>query len=294
MSVVFQHILLDLLDEPELASRVIIDTARLEELAESVKLKGVLEPLLVKEVTASAATSGGDGVQPVPSGASTSPLRYRVMAGHRRLLAARMAFLKTVPCLVYPADYEDEDMVMLEENMHREDVTAAEQGYWILTLVEKKGYSMPKLQQIFRRSEAWINERVDLVQTSAEISAAVCERKITFAVAKQLLRVKDEKHRLYYLGEAITHEHSAATISYMVDQYKAGVERAETFARPPGPGSEAGMPAHIETGPHCVLCGTRDASQNMVQVLAHYYHLNPIKKLLRDQGISWFEQPREV
>jgi len=284
---------LELVDEPELASRVLIDTARLEELAESIKLKGVLEPLLVKEVVAHTATPAGDGEGSADAAGTPSPLRYRVMAGHRRLLAARMAFLKTVPCLVYPSDYDDEDMVMLEENMHREDVTAAEQGYWILTLVEKKHYSMPQLQQIFRRSAAWIDERVELVRTDAEVSAAVCERKITFAVARQLLRVKEEDHRKFYLAEAVRLELSAASMQYMVDTYKRDKERQDTFAPARPPASEAGMPAGLETGPHCVLCGTRDASQNMVQVLAHYYHLNPVKKLLRDAGVEWYEQPRE-
>jgi len=293
MSRELRELPLELVDEPELASRVLIDTARLEELAESIKLKGVLEPLLVKEVVAQEATPEGDGEGSADAAGSPSLLRYRVMAGHRRLLAARMAFLKTVPCLVYPADYDDEDMVMLEENMHREDVTAAEQGYWILTLVEKKKYSMPQLQQIFRRSAAWIDERVELVRTDAEVSAAVCERKITFAVARQLLRVKEEDHRKFYLAEAVRLELSAASMQYMVDTYKRDKERQDTFAPARPPASEAGMPAGLETGPHCVLCGTRDASQNMVQVLAHYYHLNPVKKLLRDAGVEWYEQPRE-
>src|SRR5713226_8995681 len=288
-----REIPIELLDEPELASRVIIDQARLDELAESIKLKGVLEPLLVKAV--------GTPFPPLVRLDCESEMdcylrtggRFRVMAGHRRLLACRIAFVKTAPCLVYPADYDEEDMVMLEENMHREDVTAAEQGYWILTLVEKKKLSMPQLMQMFRRSEAWINERVDLVRTDAEISAAVCERKITFAVARQLLRVKEEDHRKFYLAEAIRLELSASSMQYMVDTDKRDKERQDTFAPARPPASEAGMPAGIETGPHCVLCGTRDASQNMVQVLAHYYHLNPIKKLLRDAGVEWYEQPRE-
>jgi len=284
---------IELLDEPEVASRVLIDSQRLEELAESIKLNGVLEPLLVIEVVCSSLTTEGDALQPGHGGEPPSPSRYRVMAGHRRLLAARMAYSKTVPCLVYPATYEDAEMVMLVENMHREDVTAAEQGYWILTLVEKKKYSMPQLCQIFRRSEAWINERVDLVQTDAEVSAAVCERKITFAVAKQLLRVKGEDHRRYYLGEAIRLELSAASMQYMVDNHKRDTERGETF--PPARAAHVNpdLPRPEDYGPHCVLCGTRDAAGNMVQVLAHYYHLNPIKKHLRDEGIDWFDQPRE-
>jgi ParB family chromosome partitioning protein len=287
-----REIPIELLDEPELASRVLIDHERLEELAESIKLKGVLEPLLVKEVPAPVEAGNGGGwgmadVTPAPP-----PPRFRVMAGHRRLLACRLAFVKTAPCLVYPADYDDEDMVMLEENMHREDVTAAEQGYWILSLVEKKKLSMPQLCQVFRRSEAWIDERVNLVRTDAEVSAAVCERKITFAVARQLLRVKEEDHRKFYLAEAIRLELSAASMQFMVDNYKRDAERQKTFEGTRPAHVDPGLPAREEFGPHCVLCGTRDATQNMVQVLAHYYHLNPIKKLLRDAGVEWYDAPK--
>ncbi len=287
-----REIPIELLDEPELASRVLIDHARLDELAESIKLKGVLEPLLVKEVPSVAGTAEGDGSRQAVSLDAPPPLRYRVMAGHRRLLACRLAFVKTAPCLVYPADYDDEDMVMLEENMHREDVTAAEQGYWILTLVEKKKLTMPQLCQVFRRSEAWVNERVELVRTDAEVSAAVCERKITFAVARQLLRVKEEDHRKFYLAEAIRLELSASSMQFMVDNYKRDKERGETFAGTRPAHVDPGLPAREEFGPHCVLCGTRDATQNMVQVLAHYYHLNPIKKLLRDAGVEWYDAPK--
>ena len=292
MSVYVEHYPLELVDEPTLASRVIMDVPALEELAESVKTKGVLEPLLV------VLTPADGQVLPYPEKPSTYEVyqhdkgRVRVMAGHRRLLAARMAYLADVPCLVHAPGEKDEDMVMLEENMCRQDVTAAEQGYWILSVVEQRGYSMPQLMKIFRRSEAWINERVELVRTDAEVSAAVAERRITFAVAKQIMRVKDEEHRKFYLREAIRLDLSAASLSYMVDNYKRDQERQTTFKPAAGPGSELGAPASEPSGPHCVLCGLRDASQNMVQVLAHYYHLNPIKKLLRDAGVEWYESPR--
>src|SRR5260370_29210241 len=120
-----REIPIELIDEPLFQSRVVMDPVQLEELAESVKLKGVLEPLLVIELPATSDAGPGDG-EPQPGRLnSTSPPHYRVMAGHRRLLSGRMAHLKTLPCMVHAADYQDEDMVMLEDNMHREDVTAA-------------------------------------------------------------------------------------------------------------------------------------------------------------------------
>src|SRR5258708_13207603 len=106
---------------------------------------------------------------------------------------------------------------------------------------------MPQLQQIFRRSAAWIDERVELVRTDAEVSAAVCERKITFAVARQLLRVREEDHRRFYLAEAVRLELSAASMQYMIDNYKRDQERGKTFASVPTPGSQPAMPPAVET-----------------------------------------------
>jgi ParB/RepB/Spo0J family partition protein len=262
---------IELLDEPELASRALLDQKALEELAESVKTKGVLEPLLVL---------AKDG-------------RFEIMAGHRRYKAAQLAYLKEVPCLVHAAGEIDPEMVMLEENLCREDVTAAEQGWWILQLVEKKGYTMDQLVQRFRRSEDWINERVRLVQTDGVLARAVAERQISMSIAKELLRVTDEKARHYFLSQSITHGANTRTVNFWVDQWKRDQER-QTALGPAGepqrstPALEA--PASL---PHCVFCGLRDAPENLIQVMAHFYHWRDHKRMLRDNGVEVFDTPRE-
>ncbi len=267
----FEFIRLDLLDEPELVSRALFDVTALEELADSVKTKGILEPLLVLEK---------DG-------------RFEIMAGHRRYKAAQMAYLQTVPCLVHKPGEIDPEMVMLEENLCREDVTAAEQGWWILQLVEKKGYTMDQLRTRFRRSEDWINERVRLVQTDAVVARAVAEREIGMSIAKELLRVTEEKSRHYFLQQAITHGANAKTVNFWVDQWKRDQERQTSLGATVNQGTPTTPLAAPDNTPHCILCGMRDAPQNLVQVLVHFYHWNPVKKFLRDSGVELFEAPKE-
>ncbi len=267
----YQVLPIERLDEPELVSRAVLDVTALEELAESVKTKGILEPLLVLEK---------DG-------------RYEIMAGHRRYKAAQMAYLQTVPCLVHKPGEIDPEMVMLEENLCREDVTAAEQGWWILQLVERKGYTMDQLRARFRRSEDWINERVRLVQTDAVVARAVAEREITMSVAKELLRVTEEKARHYFLQQSITHGANTRTVNFWVDNWKRDQERQTSLTAGPSCSSGPLVTAAPDNTPHCIFCGLRDAPQNMVQILVHFYHWNPVKKFLRDSGMELFEAPKE-
>ncbi len=267
----YEMVPLDLVDVPELPSRALLDQTALDELAEDIKLKGVKVPVHLI----------------VESG------RYRVAAGHRRTLASRLAYRTDIPALVYEPGEEDGDDLMLTENMFREEVTAAEQGWWILQLVEKKGCTMEQLCRLFKRSEDWVNERVRLVQTDAVVARAVAERQISMSIAKELLRVTEEKARHYFLDQAITHGANTRTVNFWVDQWKRDQERQASLGAQPESVQPAPALAAPDNTPHCILCGLRDAPQNMVQILVHFYHWNPIKKMLRDAGVEIFETPRE-
>ena len=267
----FERVPLHLVDDPAIPSRAVFDQVKLEELAESVKLHGVIEPVLLERA--------GE--------------RFRVIAGHRRTIASRMAYLDALPAMVYEPGEYDADALMLEENMCRDDVTPAEQGWFILRLAEEKGYSMEQLMRKFKRSENWINERVELVRFDADVAAAVAERKIVFGIAKELMRCKDDKARGYFLSQAITHGVNIRTVSFWIDQWKQNQDAAAALATPQPAGPVQPVVPTVDNTPHCALCGCRDAAQNMIQVLVHYYHWNPVKKFLRDNGIEVFEAPRE-
>ncbi len=267
----YEMVPLDLVDVPELPSRALLDQPALDELAEDIKLKGVKVPVHLI----------------VESG------RYRVVAGHRRTLASRLAYRTDIPALVYEPGEEDGDDLMLTENMFREEVTAAEQGWWILQLVEKKGCTMEQLCRLFKRSEDWVNERVRLVQTDAVVARAVADRQISMSIAKELLRVTEEKSRHYFLQQTITHGANTKTVNFWVDNWKRDQERQMSLAVAGHDGSTPPAPAAPDNTPHCILCGMRDAPQNLVQVLVHFYHWNPVKKFLRDSGVELFEAPKE-
>ncbi len=258
----YKIIPIEVIDEPELPVRTQMDEQALEELAADIKLNGIIEPLVVSLV---------DG-------------RYSIWAGHRRYLAARKAYLEELPCMVYAAGELPREAVMLSENICREDLTAAEQGWFILELVEKLKLSMDDLTRRLRRSENWINERVDLVQKDAQVAQAVAQRFISHAVAKELLRCPDEKHRQYLMKLAIDHGCTARTVAYQVGQFKQQ-QQAVLAGSGPAPAPAPGFQAPDLT-PHCVLCGMKDSPENLVQKNVHWYHWDPIKKFLREASIE--------
>ncbi len=280
----YREIPIELIDEPELPARSQMDTHQLDELADSIKKHGVLEPLLVVMLHTDALgiTPPGDGVNMelfIKAGG-----RFEVAAGHRRYLAARMAALTVLPCMVYQPGEIRAEAVKLEENICREDLTAAEQGWFILELVEKHGVSLDELCRRLRRSEAWVQERVDLVEKDAEIAKAVAHKQVNFSVAKELLKCPDEQHRRYLLSLAVEHGSTARTIQFQVAQWKAAqAPPLPVAAAASAVGTSEPPPVLVE---HCIFCGLADDPQNLIQKRMHFYHWRPIKKYLEDNGIE--------
>jgi ParB family chromosome partitioning protein len=258
----FRNIPTAQIDEPPIPVRAAMDQRALEELAEDIKLNGVIEPIIVTPV---------DG-------------RYEIWAGHRRFLASRMAYLEEIPAIIRTRDELPSEAVMLSENLCREDLTPAEVGWFVLELVDRYQLSLEDLCRRVRRSAEWIQERVDLVQKDAEVAKASAERKIVFAVAKELLRCPDEAHRRYLLELAIQHGCTARTIRYQVDQFKQAQQASITAPPPPTALPDTTPPPDIR--PQCVACGLRDNEANMVMKAWHWHEWNAFKKFLRDSGFD--------
>jgi ParB/RepB/Spo0J family partition protein len=106
----------------------------LTELAESIKANGVLQPLIVSEAK--------DG--------------YRIVAGHRRAMAASIAGLKDVPCVVRPV--KNIEVAHLVENVQREDLSAAESGQAVYNVLKAKKLKAKDLAKQLGKSEAWISK----------------------------------------------------------------------------------------------------------------------------------------
>ena len=189
---------------------------RIEELAESIRVQGVLQPLLVKP--------DGDG------------RRYRVIAGERRLRAAHLAGLTEVPVRILNLTDEEARVVALLENLQREDLNPYEETLGVLDLLseelgktreevvgllrrmrkEKRGEAgqnvlaspeAQRVEEVFKALgrmtwESFVQARLPLLGLPEDLRAALEEGALPYTAALELKKVKDLEARARLLEEA--------------------------------------------------------------------------------------------
>ncbi len=251
-----------LLNEPPDPLRASMDEPALADLATSIRKHGLLQPLLV-----------------VPDGD-----RYEIVDGHRRFIASGMAGLTAVPCRVFENAEDAKFEIMLDATQLHEKATPAEEGLLFLELCEKREWSIAQVCQRFRRSEQYVNERVDLVRIDPDICQAVAQAEITFAVAKELLKCSDPNWRAYLLEMAKTHGSTARTVKYQVYQWKT--EQDLAAGRTPAHVSVESVSSEPVRQPACLFCGRDDDSANMKQIPVHWYHVKDLTRLLEQVGLK--------
>jgi ParB/RepB/Spo0J family partition protein len=175
-----RNIAVTLLRDPELAARTGMDDEGLRALADSIRDVGVIEPLIVKPL--------GDGT-------------YEVVAGHRRLCAARALNLADVPCRLV-LDAATAEAVKIHENLLREDLSPADEGQFYLELYEKNGQDTDRVAAIVRRPRAHVERRMLLFGGNALVLEALRAGDITLGVAEEFNRIERPEDVVFYLDYA--------------------------------------------------------------------------------------------
>lgn len=137
----------------------------LDELAESIRQHGVLQPVLV--------TESGQG--------------YQLVAGERRLQAARLAGLQAIPAIVRGAGERDSLELALVENLQRTDLEALEAAEGYRQLADDFGLSHEQIGARVGLSRSRVSNALRLLKLSAAVRSALAERKISEGHARALL-----------------------------------------------------------------------------------------------------------
>jgi ParB family chromosome partitioning protein len=241
-----REIPLELIDPPEVAIRESMDQTALEELTDSIREVGVLQPILVLP---------GDG-------------RYRILAGHRRFIAAGRAALRTIPAVVRALYAGAGEAVTVHENAFREDVNPAEEARYFAHLLEHSCEGdVDKLCRLTRQKRGYVEERLILLRGDPEVLAALKERRISMAVARELNRIQDQGYRRMYLDAAAR----GGATARMVQEWRIHSDRVIPVEPPaPGDGTNqfSGLPAPITTM-MCFLCDGTDDVHEMELLYVH-------------------------
>ena len=145
----------------------------IEELAASVREKGVLEPILVRNI---------------------GPNRYQIISGERRFRAATMAGLDEIPAIELDVDDREQLEIALIENIQRKDLTPFEEAEGLYILQQKFGYTHEKISQVIGKSRTTVTETLLINDIPDRIRAMCREAGISSkSVLVQVARAGSEE-----------------------------------------------------------------------------------------------------
>ncbi|MCM8711933.1 nucleoid occlusion protein [Clostridium sp. SYSU_GA19001] len=140
----------------------------IEELSQSIKAFGIIQPLSVRKI-------GSD--------------RYELVAGERRLRAAKKLGLKEVPAILVDITDKDSAAIALLENLQREDLNYIEEAEAYYNLIKDHSYTQEQLAETIGKKQSTIANKIRLLKLSPEIRLTLLENKLTERHARALLKL---------------------------------------------------------------------------------------------------------
>ncbi|MBP3922188.1 MAG: ParB/RepB/Spo0J family partition protein [Ruminiclostridium sp.] len=171
------------------------DIESLKTLADSIRLNGVIQPLLVRSL---------------PDGT------YQIVAGERRWRAAKMAGLTEVPVFVKELTDQQTQQIALIENLQRENLNPIEEALGYKELIEKYDMTHEEVAKVVGKARASISNSLRLLELPRAIRELVEAKDLSTGHAKVLLSVKDNKNVVDLAFKAATKEVSVRELERMV------------------------------------------------------------------------------
>jgi ParB family chromosome partitioning protein len=177
-----------------------MDQAALAELADSIKQRGIVQPILVREVG-----SGGSGGSSGRGGSSgDSNNKFEIIAGERRWRAAQLAGLATVPVLVREIADDAALGIGLIENIQREDLNAMEEAAGIQRLIDEFKLTHEEAAKAVGRSRSAVSNLLRLLELAKPVQDMVMTQKLDMGHARALLSLA--KSQQVELAHQIVHK----------------------------------------------------------------------------------------
>jgi len=253
---------LDLLEPNPFQPRSSIDPTALEELTQSIRLRGVLQPLLVR---------------PRPGTAD----RYQIVAGERRWRAAGAAGLHEVPALVHEMTDTEAAAVALVENLQRQDLNAMDEAEGYDRLVTQFEFTQEALGQAVGKSRSHVANTLRLLNLPVAVKEALRKGEISAGHARALLTHPSPETAL---REVIDRQLSVRQTEAMATREPPG-ERAlaDELLRGRGPDAVA-LERHLSEQLGLTVKVTFNGKRGVVQF--HYTNLDQLDNLLSRLGLQ--------
>ncbi len=176
-----REIPVELIDRNPYQTRTYFDETALNELAESIKVSGVVQPITVRQ------HSG----------------RYQLVTGERRWLASQRAEKKTVPAIVRQLSNEQAMEITIVENLQREDLNPVEQARAYERLAREFGLTQEQMAQRTGKDRSSVSNFLRLLKLPAEVLKMVESNKLSFGHAKALMTLDSQEAMLKLAQRAV-------------------------------------------------------------------------------------------
>lgn len=179
--------------------RKIFDEAALQELADSIRHEGVLQPLLVRPL------AGGN---------------YEIVAGERRWRASQIAGLREVPVIIKDLNDEQALAIALIENLQREDLNPMEEALGYKELRDKFNLNQNQIAERVGKSRSAVANTLRLLQLPAALQDDIISNQITQGHARPLLAINDEAALLAFRDAILENDPNVREVELWVTAWK--------------------------------------------------------------------------
>lgn len=238
--------------------RLDMEDEGIEALAASIRHVGVLVPLIV----------------------SWSDDKYMLIAGHRRLQAAKMAGISHVPVVCRACSSTEETEVCFAENFFRKDLSPVELACALKDCLAKDTMTVKQLAAGFHRSEHWVHSMVAIYDWPKDVLEEIHNEKMSVAAASNLACVTDDVYRAFLVRNAVEQGATARTTAAWLQAWRAMQPQEQAILAEPVPGFELSTPL-VPQAP-CLCC----AQQFPVNKMSHVPVCGACIQLIRQVGMS--------
>ncbi len=239
------------------------DETALQELAQSMRLHDVIQPITVSKLHGN---------------------KYRLIAGERRLRAAKIAGLKDIPAYVRQANDQELLELALLENLQREDLNAMEIALSYKRMMEELEHTQEQVAERMGKDRSTVTNYIRLLKLPPDIQVAVRTGEISMGHARALINVDTIDKQLYIFDEIKTNGLSVRQTENLVRALYKEKERKKT----PVPGLPASykkvqdkLASHFST-----RVKLKHSKNGSGQISFDYYSLEELNKLLDQMNVS--------
>ena len=240
-----QQIPLDQIDAPKTAMRSDVHDEGIDELAQSIQNIGLLQPVILRAV--------GE--------------RYEIIAGHRRVTAARLADLVTIASIVRKLSDSEATVSTLHENLLRRDVNPIDEAIFLSKIMAEQDLDVKKISELTKRSVEYIASRVAILEYPDYMIEAIGEKQSSLGAAQHLAKITDERVRQNYVSYAISGGISVKRAIAWAESWRLGQAR---------PNPMVIVETDADTGEErevhkefCIICQVHDVPDKMMLYYAH-------------------------